>query len=607
MKKLFIFMLFLCIMVSFVFINTFAFDNDLKEIEFKYDLMQEKEESNIGIAYYSDNYFKKDSSIYNPSLATLSLNVAMSSSNALDYSEYNLKGENIKEFFSNMEFNNIKINDGYLNKPTKDSIGLCIGYKNIDGIPLIALGIRSGQYGAEWASNFNVGLGEDINYHHEGFYNASNIAINFINNYLIENNIKGDIKLWISGYSRGGATANLIAGRIDTAISNGLNLFTNVSIQYNDLYTYTFEAPQGANYNSKGINPRGDNYNNIFNIINPNDIVPKVPFSEFGFTRYGNDLFINTLFTNPDNYQSSYEKMIYYYNLLDEDIISYDVDLAKAKTLTGKTDDTKTYTLMEINSNLINEIANQVGSRQNYVNNYQEDVCDAMELFFSIDDKDYNATFNNFVKGMLPSFLQTLGITDKLDDQDIVNNEIIKRAGKTLIGLLYDVWKTSRSSELYTIAHSISTVGQAHFVTVLYAWLMSCDPNYNKGVLNTLNDDFKYYHVKLYAYNDLTLTNTTLNKKVITFEGHYFTDSDVDVYYDGYSAGFYSPILADECELFIPNNYNYKLVYDGAVKATHNKANVSIYLYDGEVGCDKLIKSVTNKLGPFTSSKTLTF
>ena len=90
-------------------------------------------------------------------------------------------------------------------------------------------------------------------------------------------------------------------------------------------------------------------------------------------------------------------------------------------------------------------------------------------------------------------------------------------------------------------------------------------------------------------------------------DGHYFTDSDVNVYYNGYSAGFYSPTLADECELFIPSNYSYKLVYDGTVKSIHKNASVKVYLFDGEVGCDKLIKSVTNKLTPFTSAKTLTF
>lgn len=582
--------------------------SNLKEVEFKYDLMQDKEESNVGISYYTDEYFYESSDVYNPSLATLSLNVAMSSSNAIDYDDYSLKSTNITEFFSCMGFNDIEVNDGYLNKPTRDSIGLCIGNKEIAGDTLIVLGVRSGGYGAEWASNFNVGLGTNINYHHEGFYNASTEALEFIDDYLTEQEITGDIKLWVSGYSRGGATTNLIAGRIDTALASGDDIFdADVNLSYDDLYAYTFEAPQGASYNSVGINPRGSNYDNIFNIINPNDIVPKVPFSEFGFTRYGNDLYINTLFTNPDTYSASYNKMISYYNSLDEEIIDYTVDSVSAKTLTGNDDETKTYTLQEINSNLINEIANQVGSRENYVEEYQDDICDAMALFFSLDSKEYKATFNNFCKGLLPSFLSTLGITEELDDEDVTNNEIIKRAGSTLIGLLYDVWETSRSSELYSLAHNISSVGQAHYVTVLYAWLMSCDPNYNKGTLNTLNETYTYYHVKLYAYNDLTLTNTTLNKKVITMDGHYFTDSDVTVYYDGYTAGFYSPILADEAELFIPSNYSYKLVYDGAVKATHKNASVAIYYFDGEVGCDTLVKKVTNKLTMFTSAKTLTF
>lgn len=77
--------------------------------------------------------------------------------------------------------------------------------------------------------------------------------------------------------------------------------FTN-----DDLYAYTFEAPQGANYNSKTVKQPGDAiYNNIYNVVNPNDLVPKVAMSEYGFTRFGTDKYITTKFYDPRNFENN--------------------------------------------------------------------------------------------------------------------------------------------------------------------------------------------------------------------------------------------------------------------------------------------------------------
>ena len=574
----------------------------LKQIQFNYNGDNENSPLATGIAYYSDDYFNTSAYDYNSNLSTASLAVTMASMNATEIDNYYYKSNHIVDIYNKFGFEDVEVNNDYRLKPTRDSIGVCAANKKIGNETLIALGIRSGAYGAEWASNFKVGYGYDINYHHQGFYEASSKALSFLNQYINDNDINGNIKLWVTGFSRGGATANLLAGRIDTALANNSSILdSDVSLDADDLYAYTFEAPMGASYNSININPRADLYDNIHNIINPNDIVPKVPFGELGFTRYGDDLFIDTKFNNPTSYSVSYSRFINQYNQL-QSTNPYIIDSYNAKTMTGGDDDNKKqYNQMEVNNNLIAELTNVIGSRNNYVSSYQAAITDAMNLFFS---EEPGETLTQFFKSMFSGWLQDLGIMKEDSSVIKMNNAVINTAIKKLLPLAYDLWTTYHSSELYSTIHNISSVGQAHSTNVCFAWLRSMDNNYNKYTLNRLNDNFQYYHIHLYAFNDLLLKSKS-GAKLVEFEGHYFTKSDVTLYNtNGFSAGYYPSATNCNIELFIPVG-NYTLTYDGVVKTTHKDANYSLYSYDGEVGCDVLITSKTNKLTIFSSAITV--
>ena len=98
---------------------------------------------------------------------------------------------------------------------------------------------------------------------------------------------------------------------LDNKIDKNEKIFSNdVTFTHDDLYAYTFEAPQGANYNSKTVKQPGDAiYNNIYNVVNPNDLVPKVAMSEYGFTRFGTDKYITTKFYDPRNFENNRKTM----------------------------------------------------------------------------------------------------------------------------------------------------------------------------------------------------------------------------------------------------------------------------------------------------------
>ncbi len=81
------------------------------------------------------------------------------------------------------------------------------------------------------------------------------------------------------------------------------------------MYSYYFEAPQGACYDplQENVEVKGDNYSNIFNVINMNDAVPKVAMNVYDFTRFGNDIFVTDSLIDP-SYKKNIEVVKDYYS-----------------------------------------------------------------------------------------------------------------------------------------------------------------------------------------------------------------------------------------------------------------------------------------------------
>ena len=150
-------------------------------------------------------------------------------------------------------------NDGFKFKPTKDSIGAVVAEKKLtvdkEDYTLIALAIRGGGYEAEWSSNVTLGkFGQ-----HQGFEKASQDVLSFLDSYIKTQQIKGKIKLWLTGYSRGGATANLLAGELNSG-----RKLPQVELASSDLYAFCFESPAGT---LASFNPKNKKNDNIINII----------------------------------------------------------------------------------------------------------------------------------------------------------------------------------------------------------------------------------------------------------------------------------------------------------------------------------------------------
>lgn len=266
--------------------------------------------------FYNDNYFSSDASAYKQSLATMSLCFALSAfgSNAGGTFDYYDKSRNARDLLGKIGFADFEANSGFTVKPSEDSMGVVIAHKNIKAngkdYTLIALATRGGGYEAEWAGNFSVGLSGQ----HEGFKKASDEAYRFLADYINRHKSKfqSDVKLWFAGYSRGGATANLLAGRL-----NDDKQISGIAVNKENLYAYCFEPPMGA---LKSQTQPVANYSNIHNIVNPNDPVPKVAMLTWGFARYGKDQPVIPSVLTSSN-ANDFREMLDYYKTLNTDSV----------------------------------------------------------------------------------------------------------------------------------------------------------------------------------------------------------------------------------------------------------------------------------------------
>lgn len=133
-----------------------------------------------------------------------------------------------------------------------------------------------GTDGAEWYSNFDFAPSHSnaTQFAENFLFSAQDI---FLESYrIIQKNksVRNPVVI-VCGHSRGAACANILG-----ILFNGVYDAANV-------YVYTFATPATIRNQDNA-----EKMDNIFNVINQCDIVPKVPFSSWGFVRAGKDILL---------------------------------------------------------------------------------------------------------------------------------------------------------------------------------------------------------------------------------------------------------------------------------------------------------------------------
>ena len=138
-----------------------------------------------------------------------------------------------------------------------------------------------GTYGSEWLSNFNFLDSEAFagESDHTGFKTAEAEIEKDLEEYCLRHGVTEDDKVLVTGHSRGGAVANLLAADLDFRAQADYGPFALAGI-----YAYTFAAPRVT---TRGSDAQSPLYHNIFNVVNPTDLVARIPFAGWGYRRYG--------------------------------------------------------------------------------------------------------------------------------------------------------------------------------------------------------------------------------------------------------------------------------------------------------------------------------
>ena len=252
---------------------------------------------------WKDSWFDNSSNYYMHDLATASMALSGAS-----YVESGGKpaSEKIQEAltafgFSNVQsfnydierekLNNDMVSYNFAAKPVED---------NGDVYTLVAVVVKGTSGDEEWYSNFNVGQGNQ----HAGFQICADDVMKNLEQYVEELGLNSsNAKFLVTGHSRGAAVANLVAKEL-----------TNSSLtQARNVYGYTFATPAVT------IDNHASNYNNIFNILNGEDFVTRVPLANWNYKRYGIDLLLPSKSYYGSGYNAVYNNMsAEYYSLVNK-------------------------------------------------------------------------------------------------------------------------------------------------------------------------------------------------------------------------------------------------------------------------------------------------
>ena len=220
---------------------------------------------------YSDSYFDTPSPGDHPELRAVSYALALAGfENEADGYPSDGSTPNLKliTFLNQLGFTNYRRWDTSSDEDG-DSMGTTIAQKTLpNGQTLIVVAPRNYNYMTEWLSNFDVGADGD----HAGFTKSANLIKERLDEYIYVNHLS-DYKVWMVGYSRGGAVVDLTAKMINENLSD-------YDMIADDFYAYTFGAPRAS------ITEPG--YTNIHDVKDGNDLLLGYVFPElWGFYNTG--------------------------------------------------------------------------------------------------------------------------------------------------------------------------------------------------------------------------------------------------------------------------------------------------------------------------------
>ena len=257
--------------------------------------------------YYSDSLFDHSALEYNNRLALVTLGMTAAAGCTWESDQrYWMVGEagraaHIRDAFDKLGFTEVElINWDHSLNDAPDTVACAIARKTLvrggRQVTIFGVFLRGVGYGAEWASNFHAGTGSA----HQGFVAAARQLAEKLQARIRASANRqplGTLKLWMGGYSRSAAVANLVAARLPALLPQ---------LTRKNTFVYTFAAPAALtaadypdlqqdydnNHTAGGTLKAHWSSSNIFNLISSGDIVPRILPETWGYHRNGNDRFL---------------------------------------------------------------------------------------------------------------------------------------------------------------------------------------------------------------------------------------------------------------------------------------------------------------------------
>lgn len=146
---------------------------------------------------------------------------------------------------------------------------------------LLTVVVVRGSYGSEWLSNARIESAEDASGDgdHLGFTLAAEEIVADLEERAAELDPSVERSYLFCGHSRGAAVASLLASYVDDvpALASA-----------EDVRAYGFATPNCTS----SADARSARYDNIFNVLNPSDVVTMLPPAAWGYDRYGRDVWL---------------------------------------------------------------------------------------------------------------------------------------------------------------------------------------------------------------------------------------------------------------------------------------------------------------------------
>ena len=410
--------------------------------------------------YYSDEYFKQSSFDFNIDLAKLSLGLTSATRIYGGYGNPD-SDKYVKEFYNQISFDNIYVNDDYFKYASDDIIGVAFAHKKIDNFDVVAVSIRGYYGGDEWLNNFNL---SNVGHHYGFNKNAINVYSE-LKNYINNSNFdKNNLKIWATGYSRSAA----IAGLLGVNLNDSIDADNELNLSKENIFVYTFESPNCVDVNyQKGTK-------NIHNIINNLDFVVQMPPVKFGLKRAGIDYDISSLdiLEVLNNYDDSLmlepfkEKILV---LKNSQYIIEDVEGG--------------YTDLEIlYENFLSHMLSKksdkfvsISNREEYVNNMQDTLLGMLKIYFDMTEDQKSIVYNdlkgclngNFILSILINSSGTVyGVMKSAFDKAHItyDDEKLYNYSRDIQNLIYMIIYSSdgTSGDIASFIGNAKTIGMMH-------------------------------------------------------------------------------------------------------------------------------------------------